>query len=78
MGLFFFSIFLFSMSFFFFFGGHTTQLVGSEFLIQGLNPGPLQWKPRVLITALPGNSQEWGYNIVLPGIHVCMYVLSHV
>ena len=37
--------------------GQGTQLVGSQFLNEGLNPDPQQWKWAVLTTRLPGNSQ---------------------
>ena len=36
--------------------GHVTWLVGSSFPDQGLNPGPLQWKCRVLTTGPLENS----------------------
>ena len=39
----------------FFFFGCARQLVWSYFPDQGLNPGPRQWKPRVLTTGLPRN-----------------------
>ena len=43
--------------FFFWLFGHTMQLVGSQFPNQGLNPRAQQWKPGILTTRLPGNSQ---------------------
>ena len=36
--------------------GGTTLRVGSYFPNQGLDPGPLRWKCRVLTTGPPGNS----------------------
>ena len=48
-------LFSFSSSFFFF-SDCATRLAGSQFPDQGLNPGPLQWKCRVLTTGQPGNS----------------------
>ena len=38
--------------------GHAARLVGSQFPDQGLNPGPRQWKCRVLTTGPPGNSPQ--------------------
>ena len=43
---------------FFFFFDYTVQLVGTHFLDQGLNSGPLQCKHRLLTTGLPGNPQD--------------------
>ena len=34
--------------------GRATQHVGSEFPDQGLNPHPLEWKCKVLVTGLQG------------------------
>ena len=49
------SLFLFFKLLYLFFG-HTSQYTGSQFPVQGLNLGPLQWKLRVLTTGPPGNS----------------------
>ena len=38
--------------------GQGTQLVGSQFLNEELNPDPQQWKWAVLTTRPPGNSQQ--------------------
>ena len=45
--------------FLFLFSGHTAQLAGSWFPHQRLNPGPWQWKPRVLTTGPPVSSQKF-------------------
>ena len=44
------------ISYFFLFFGHTTQLAGSQFPNQELNPCPLHWKWGVLTTGPPGKS----------------------
>ena len=41
---------------YFLFFDHTAWHVGSQFPNQVLNPGPLQWKSRILTTRLPGKS----------------------
>ena len=41
--------------------GHTPWLAGSHFPDQGLNPSPWQYKCRILITGLPGNSSVVGF-----------------
>ena len=53
--------------FFFFFGEHATRLVGSQSPNQGSNPGPQQWKHRVLTTGPPGKSPD-----------ICFYVSVYV
>ena len=40
----------------FFWGDHAAWHMRSHFLDQGWNPGPMQCKPRVLTTGMPGNS----------------------
>ena len=47
----------------FFFPAAPCGLVGSWFPDQGLNPGPQQWKHRVLTTGPPGNSLKDLYNL---------------
>ena len=49
------SLFLFFKLLYLFFG-HTSQYTGSQFPVQGLNLGPVQWKLRVLTTGPPGNA----------------------
>ena len=44
-------------TFFFFFSGHNSQHLGFQFLNQGLNLGPLQWKHTVLTTGPLGKFQ---------------------
>ena len=39
-----------------FFFGHTTRYVGSYFLNQRWNPGPLPWEHGILATRPPGKS----------------------
>ena len=39
-----------------FFFGHITRYVGSYFLNQRWNPGPLSWEPGILATGPPGKS----------------------
>ena len=46
-------------SWIFFFFGHVTWLVESQFPDQRLNPGPWQWECKVLTTGPPGNSWSW-------------------
>ena len=41
---------------FVFIPSHITWLVGSQFLNQGMEARPQQWKPWILTTGLPGNS----------------------
>ena len=41
----------------------TLQLVGSWFLNQASNPGPWQWKHRILATGSPGNSLNFMFLI---------------
>ena len=48
-----------SLDLFFFFFGHVTWLVESQFPDERLNPGPWQWECKVLITGPPGNSRSW-------------------
>ena len=66
----------FNRYFFFsnFFGCHM-QLAGSQFLDQGSNPGPQQWKHRVLTTGPPGNSRDI-FNILIK-IKTVIKVLSY-
>ena len=49
-------LFFLSLSLFFFFFSHALWHPRSQFLDQGPNLCPLQWKLRVLITGLPGRS----------------------
>jgi hypothetical protein len=45
--------------FFFLFLDHALWHMGSLFLIQGWNPGPLQWKHGVLTSGPPGKPQDF-------------------
>ena len=45
--------------FLFFFLDHALWHMGSLFLNQGWNPGPLSWKHRVLTTGPPGKPQDF-------------------
>ena len=39
----------------------------------GLNPHPLQWKPRVLNTALPGQSCMWFFiHLIMSVFYICI------
>ena len=51
----------FKINFIYLFIGPTAQHVGSLFLDEGLNSGPLQWKPRVLTAGLQGKSHLFFY-----------------
>ena len=46
---------------FFFFFCCTLRLAGSQFFLQGAEPGPWQWKPWILITKPPGKSQTFSF-----------------
>ena len=46
-------------NFFFFSFGCAVRLVGFQFPKQGSNPGPLQWKHRVLSTGPPGGPGQF-------------------
>ena len=46
-------------SYFFLFFDYSTQHVGSQFPIQGLNPHSLQWKCKALTTGPPGNPHSF-------------------
>ena len=52
--------------FFFFFFGHITQLMGSWFSDQGLNPGPWQWEHGVLTSGPLGSSHNRFLKLFFP------------
>ena len=53
--------------------GHRGQLAGSWFPDQGLKPCPLQWKQRVLITRLLGNSMQYISSISIVFLAFVLY-----
>ena len=61
---------LLPISFSFFFFGHTTRLVRSQFPNQGLNPWSQQWKHRSPATGPPGNS------LPISNWAVCVFTLE--
>ena len=53
---------------FYYFLGHARQRVGSLFPNKGLNPLPLNWKHRVLVTGPPGNPKLIVFKILSSGL----------
>ena len=70
----FFSFFFFCslLKFFKYFLGQATQHVGSLLPDKGLNPLPLNWKHRVLITGPPGNPKFIVFKILSSGLSTKM------
>ena len=42
---------------------HQVIILGQVTWLMGLNPGPLQWKPRILTTGPPGTSPPSDFNV---------------
>ena len=42
---------------------HQVIIFGQVTWLMGLNPGPLQWKPRILTTGSPGTSPPSDFNV---------------